>query len=409
MVKVKGIWVHPWDLADIGVEKVLEELVDIGFNSISLCVRYVEERQDWPGPNILFHNPRRLAYTSEENAFYWDISVDRFKELPEELRPRTSREVGLVFKEYIELCRSYGLTCAVWLPVLRYEKAVRLNPRLGAVDVSGSPADYKRLFMCPSNPLVKRFIELVVEDLLTKYEFNILELDYIRFPKPPVTHAPPHILLPLLACMCDYCRKEMRNHGLDPDRLVSKVKSIGEGIREFINKHPYSPQDDVDYTVALYMDFSWRVLGDPTIRKWLNMRLNQITGIVELVRDKVKEINPKVELSIDVYPPSTSWLLGQDYKSIGRLVSSVKIMLYTEQFNISPYRITFEAELAKKLLPSNVDVIVGLGTWPPATPASIRRDISLALEAGVDGLYFYSYGWTPKRIFFELKNVFSSI
>ncbi len=128
-----------------------------------------------------------------------------------------------------------------------------------------------------------------------------------------------------------------------------------------------------------------------------------------MVRDKVKEINPRVELSIDLYPPSTSWLMGQDYASLGKLVNSVKIMMYTEPFGISPRRIPFEIELAKKLLPGGVSIVAGLSTWPPSTPSTIRRDIELALEAGVDGLYFYSYGWTPKRNFLELGKILRSL
>lgn len=409
MVGIRGVWIHPWDLVDVGLENVLKELAATGMNSVSLCARYVEERQDWPGPNILFRNPRRLAYTSEENAFYWNVDENRFAELPSELRPKVSREVGPVVKEYVEACKRYGLTCSVWLPILRYERAVRANPELGVVDVSGSPADYKRLFMCPSNPVVRKFVELMVEDLVSKHDFQVLELDYIRFPKPPVTHAPPHTLIPLLACLCSWCRAEMRKHGIDPDELVSKLRSIGEEVRELLNKHPYSPQGDEDYANALFMDFSWRVLGDEVVRRWLAFRSQQISSIVEVVRDKVKEINPRVELSIDLYPPSTSWLMGQDYASLGKLVNSVKIMMYTEPFGISPRRIPFEIELAKKLLPGGVSIVAGLSTWPPSTPSTIRRDIELALEAGADGLYFYSYGWTPKRNFLELGKILRSL
>ena len=67
---VKGIWIHPWDVADIGAKTVVDEIAGTGFNSVSMAVRYVEERQAYPGPSIIYRNPRRKTYLSEGGVVY---------------------------------------------------------------------------------------------------------------------------------------------------------------------------------------------------------------------------------------------------------------------------------------------------------------------------------------------------
>ncbi len=409
---IKGIWVHPWDLTRRNITSTIERIKELGFNSISVCARYVEERQNWPGPNILFHNNERLTYLSEESAFYWKVELEKYTSLPEELRPIQTLELGDdILGEYLHTCESYNeMRCVVWLPVLRYERAVRRNSSLGAIDVYGTLADYKRLFLCPSNPQVREFIKIMVEDLVSQYDFHELELDYIRYPKPPASYAPPHVLLPLMPCLCQHCRRDMEKKGIDSEKLTIELKRIGNEIREYYNKHPYFPDGDENYLNALYLDFSWRIMGIPIIRKWLEYRTTRITELVELIRDTVKALNPSIELSADLYPPSSSWIVGQNYRDIGRLIDAVKIMIYTRPFNQSPKRIPFEIQLARRQLPGNTKVIVGLSIWPPTTPKDIENDVKLALEAKPNGLYFYSYGWSPLRnLVFLSQNILSKI
>ncbi len=363
-----------------------------------MCVRYVEERQCWPGPNILFSNPKRLTYVSEEGGFYWLIDEGRFEGLPKSLRPKPSKEVPTsVTEEFIRWCRSLGLKAVAWLPVLRFDEAVRNDYSIAAVDAWGSLGDYKRLFMCPSNPYVRSFIKLLTEDLVTKYEFDEVELDYVRYPKPPITYAPPHTLISMLTCFCKYCRERMKEVGIDPDVLVSSIRRLGSWIRNLINEVP-TFSNDTDYLIATYNDVAWRVIRDGLISKWLEFRCELIAEVVSMIKDVIKSYSPNTQLSADLYPPSSSWLLGQDYRVLSKYLSRVKLMLYTSPFNVSPHRIPFEASLAKELVSGGTEVIIGLAGWPPTTEAILRRDVGLVLRSGVDGAYLYSFGWCPKPI-----------
>ncbi len=157
------------------------------------------------------------------------------------------------------------------------------------------------------------------------------------------------------------------------------------------------------------MDFIKRVMEEDLISRWIEFRSNQVTEVVELIRDKLRSYSPNTELSIDLYPPSTSWLVGQDYRAIGKLVDSVKIMIYSEPFNLSPYRIPYELYLARKNLPENTKVIMGLSSWPPTSILDLERDIKLALKARPDSLYFYSFGWTPAGVLSEIPRIIGKL
>jgi len=376
----------------------VDSLRSLGYSHVSMCVRYVEERQCWPGPNILFSNPNRLTYLSEESPFYWEVSEERFRNLPKALVPTPSREVRIsVLREFVGACRSLGVKAVAWVPLLRFDKAVREDPSLAAIDAWGSLGDYKRFFMCPSNPYVRSFIKVMIEDLITKYELDEVELDYVRYPKPPVTHAPPHASFSMLTCFCRYCREGMREEGIDPDAVINSLKRIGEWVRDLINKVPVFSYD-TDYLSSTYYDLAWRVVRDSVISEWLEFRARRIAEVVSIVRDVIKTYSPKTELSADLYPPSSSWLLGQDYRLLAPYLRRVKLMMYTAPFNQSPARIPFEVSLARDLLPSSTDVVVGVAGWPPTTEADLRRDIGLATSSGADGAYLYSFGWCPKPL-----------
>ncbi len=410
MPHVLGVWVHAWDVADVGAEAIAEELSTLGFTHVSMCARYVEERQCWPGPNILFRNPRRLTYTSEESPFYWPVGGERYSKLPPPLRPRPSREYpGDVVGEFIEAARSAGLKAVLWLPVLRFEAAVREDPSLAAVDVWGSVADYKRLFLCPSRREVRDFVVAVVEDLLSRYDFDELELDYIRYPKPPVTYAYPKAVVSMLACLCPSCVARAKSVGIDTDELIGRLRAYGEEVREFLNKAPtYPSPSDMDFTASLMADLTRSLAEDPVVIKWLEFRASLIEEVVALIRDKVKELNPKVTLSADLYPPSASWIVGQDYRRLGKLLDRVKTMLYTRQFGASPSRIPYEVALGlKQLRGCGADLAVGVGSWPPATVGDVVSDAEAALRAGAHGIYLYSYGWTPQAVLHKVAKLLS--
>ncbi|MEO2152657.1 MAG: hypothetical protein ABGW50_08380, partial [Thermococcus sp.] len=257
----RGTWLHPWDFT----EGVIERIAKIGFNHVSMAVRYFEERQDWPGPNIIFQNPKRRAYTAEENAVYWDADGGRYSHLPPYLRPEKSREAkGDIVERFVNACEENSLKSVLWFPTLRWEKAVRDDIGVGMKDVYGSHPGYKRMFLCPSNPIVREALELMVEELSEKYDFDEFEFDFIRYPEVPSTHGTPLLSLALSPCFCKYCQERARDYGVDLEEVKRELRGLVEWHVDYLSNTPYCT--DEDYLEAVYSELARFLLEGDLIR-----------------------------------------------------------------------------------------------------------------------------------------------
>lgn len=374
-------------------------LLNLGVNSVSLAVRYLEEKQAYPGVGLMFRNNVRKLYISEESPIFWNPSLKYYEKFPREIVPSRSLDVqGDVAKKFSEACRSRRkLNCVFWFPVLRMDHAVRANPEYGVKDIYDSIPGYKRYFACPNNPTIRDLVKAMVEDLVVNYDFNELELDYIRYPDVPSSVRDPFIALSSMPCFCKNCSNRARELGLDLSEIKSMLRSVLNDISKIYDETGlFCASNDIDCVEKRYSGFAKWLLDNDYIRRWLEFRAISISNLVEVIRDTIMSYNKNIELSADLKPPSESWLYGQDYKYLGRSLNKVKIMMYTEPFNRSPSAIPYEIAEARKLLPPFTKIIAGIAVWPPQTPSTVKRDVELALKANVDGIYMYSYGWSTR-------------
>ena len=399
----RGIWLHPWDFTEYTIKRI----ANIGFDHISMAVRYIEERQNWPGPNVIFQNLKRKTYTSEENAIYWDVDEKRYSNLPPYIRPEKSKEVkGDIVEKFTKACEENSLKSVLWFPTLRWEKAVRDNLNVGVEDIYGSHPSYKRMFLCPSNPLVRDVLERMVEELSERYEFDEFEFDFIRYPEVPSTHGTPLLDLALSPCFCRHCVEKAKEHDLDLEEVSMELKKVVEWHVEYLSNTLYCT--DEDYLRAIYTEFARFLVNNEVIRKWLEFRTEVIAELLRDLSKIVRRNNPRAKITADLYSPSGSWLLGQDYRKIAKALDGVKVMIYTKPFGKSICRIPYESRLARRLLGKKL-LVIGLASWPPITPKDIAEEFKLVLSSPADGVGFYSYGWTPDRNLLTIKKLFREV
>ncbi len=401
-----GVWLHPWDLLDNGVENVLTEILEYGFDTVSLAVRYVEERQAYPGASIIYRNPRRRVYMSPRQGLYWLPEEKYYKELPEHVRPKPVQglERNLVY-EFRKTAEDLGLKPVYWLPTLRWDWIAGLYPEYAVKDLYDGVAGYKAQFLCPLNPTVRRLVKSVVEELSTRLEAVEIELDYIRYPEPPTLSPNPFTELLQMPCFCEHCRKYYSSKGIDLDQVA---KSIREKAEAYIKAEDATgiicEHGDHECSRKLVLNALYELLREEQIGKWIIERAKVIADLVAEIRDITKQYG--TELSADLTTPSTSWMVGQDYKLLSKLLDRVKIMLYTEPFGRSPKMIPYELLLAREA--GFKEIIAGIAVWPPASPSTIRRDILLA-KPFTNHFYAYSYGWAPSRNLEEFIRVIEEV
>lgn len=404
-VMYRGMWVHPWDVADAGPERVTERLASLGLNAASLAVRYIEERQDVPGPGVIFQNPRRRAYVSEEGVVFWSVDPARYAHLPEPLRPVGSRDVPEdVVGAFVKACRGAGLKSVLWLPVLRWGSAVRAAPEYGVVDAYGSPVGHKRLFLCPSRPEVRDALRCLVEELAQRYEFDELELDFIRYPEVATQYGTPLLALAQSPCFCPSCQEEAARQDLDLEEVGRRLCAVVEWHVRYLGRSGYFR--DEDFLEAAYSEWARTLAEDELVRRWLRFRAERIRALAEELATVVRRLRPGAQVTADLYPPSGAWLLGQDFKELSGVLDGAKIMVYVRPFRRSLGRIPYETLLARDRIGGKT-LVLGLASWPPTTPEDIRRQLELARGCPIDGVSFYCYGWTPDENLEAIRTLWS--
>jgi len=391
---ILGLWIHPWDLLGYGVEKTYDYVESLGINSLSMAVRYIEERQAYPGPAIIYRCRSHRTYMSLRGSIYWHPDPSYYSGLPEKYRPHatTGEDIVKIFRETAE---NYKVKPVYWLPVLRWDKLAGGYPELAVKDIYGGLAGYKAQFLCPSNPMVRYLVLGIVEELCTRYEAVEIELDYIRYPEPVTISASPLHMLAQMPCHCENCRRKMREKGIDLEQLDNHLKDLIELLIDSEDKAGITCNKENIECWETVASMSYYLLGikAPSVFKWLRARSEIIAELVAEISDKTRSYG--VELSADLTPPSYSWIVGQDYELLSPSLDSVKIMVYTEPFKRSPDKIPLDLALAKKL-GGGTELIAGISLWPPSNPQTIKRDIDLA-RPHVNGFYGYCFGWAPRR------------
>lgn len=188
---------------------------------------------------------------------------------------------------------------------------------------------------------------------------------------------------------------------------------------------------------------------------WLRIRALSIADFVKEVREVLRDVDKGILLGADLFYPSISWMVGQDYRLLGKYLDIVKPMIYTKRMGswettyakemvdilgvgFAPRIINFisthwrveiptdietladegfphyiahiETKKARLLLPPNVKLYTGLYSsrikgMAMTKPEDIEEASKYAITAGADGLYFCAYRDTPQENFESIRRV----
>ena len=263
---------------------------------------------------------------------------------------KTFTQYGDQLAQCVTAARTYDLEVHVWKITWNLEGApkgfVEKMRKDGRTQVSaaGKPLNW----LCPSHP---KNVLLEVESILevvTNYDVDGIHLDYIRYPG---SHA----------CYCEECRKRF---------MLATRQQIGEW-----------PTTVLPQTGAY---------GDEYI-KW---RTQQITRLVRLLHNRLREANPDIKLSTAVFGgyPACVTSIGQDWIAWAKAgyVDFVCPMNYTEDTNY--FTELFVNQLA--LMPKGVAIYPGIGattTNSLLTPDAVVEQIYLSRSLGASGWTIFDY------------------
>jgi len=419
MVRV-GMWINSQDLLRDGVDPLFSKLGSYGFDSASLFV----------GAGKLIFEPDKTLYGTMAPV----------------------HDPGLKGKDLLrEACRGaddhgIGLTAtAVCFPD---EYHAQSFPQYAAQDVSGARHEN---FLCPNRAEVRDYLRNLMQDMCARYEVDAIELDYVRYKRNREGSELPVLLLAGKYCYCEACRAKAEASGLDWKEVISSARLASEAA-EKVDLDEFRKIGEL-YRNAL--DIVRFYVMYPALAKWLRFRVDTISSFVAEIKDELKSAGRTIELSADLFYPTLSWIVGQDYEQLSGHLDSAKPMIYSAAMggwetgylrslykglgggsegeliefldNVQGFSsgassfaelevegahdqyVLHETRKARLLLGDRTRLYTGLSSgWVPgvrfSTPVRVKYDIDSAVKAGSDGLWFFSYGSTSEEIFETIKN-----
>jgi len=171
-------------------------------------------------------------------------------------------------------------------------------------------------WICPSNVKSTRLIIEELRFILDNHDVDGLFIDVFRYPSMYDG------LTSMLSCFCDSCMTKATEMSINLEKTRRGIKDFVERIR-LLSKEEIVALKEKGFGRAKVFDY---VLHDPHILNFLKFRSNSINDFVKDIEQLVKESGR--ELGLDVFSPSLSWLVGQDYTLLKDNCSWMKPMVY---------------------------------------------------------------------------------
>jgi len=248
-----------------------------------------------------------------------DMSSSRVKEIFStvwELLPFTHAVVSAQNPDLLDLCvkeaHSKGAKIFVWKQMFHKIVAEHEGPQqLVGLDLER----IHKSWICPNNVESNESIVEEMRFILDNHDVDGLFIDVFRYPSPYDG------LTSMLSCFCDSCMAKAEDMGIDLEKTRSGIKDFVERIN-LLSKEKIAALKE-GFSRSKVFDY---VLHEPDIFNFLKFRSHSINYFVKDVERLVKESGR--ELGLDVFSPSLSWLVGQDYFLLKDNCSWMKPMVY---------------------------------------------------------------------------------
>ncbi|MEM2875715.1 MAG: hypothetical protein QXL67_02030 [Candidatus Bathyarchaeia archaeon] len=356
MKQYVGVWTTKNEMVQVGYKESLEFYAECGVTSIV------------------------VGYEGSHPEYYKGLKLPLIER--EETKP--------TLREICQMAGDVGLDVEVVIEPKNSVFAEKF-PETAVTDVFGNRST---LICCPSNPDIMAYTKARIKDILENYEGVIgLELDgvYIDMHQrmtnrrgQPGALYPLHHLVPE-SCFCEHCRKLAEEEGLNLKQIEKTVKEVTESSLRGSPEDFYRVYD----TFRGGYDIVRFILNHPEVVDWLVFRCKLVARSLNIIKETVKSINPKVKVFHDVLPPAWAWSMGQDYAGQKDLCDGYKIIFFNKRTG------SFE-----------VNPLIAIKDKIPEVPDFEIMDLFKRLtgyEGGLSFAEFSQQGFPPRNVYYEVK------
>ena len=222
----KALYTYAWDLADEGLDTVLERVRPTGINTITLAASY------HAGKFLRPHGRSGKVYFPEDGTVYFKARPERYGQIKPLVNPLVDELDG--FAALRETAPD--LQRCAWVVCLHNTPLGMRHPELTSRNAFGDPYRYSP---CPAHPAVRDYVVNLCADLADRYEIDRIALETPGWL--PYDHGYHHefSLLPLdryaktllALCFADATRAAAEAAEIDAARLQARVRDAGALLR----------------------------------------------------------------------------------------------------------------------------------------------------------------------------------
>jgi hypothetical protein len=170
-------------------------------------------------------------------------------------------------------------------------------------------------FICPNHPVVREKIVPRGLRLMKTHDFDGIFLDRIRYQSIRTG------ISNLFCCFCTRCQKIASDHGLDLSEVKSRIEELLGQIRGARECDLYELGQVLRKSSALDVMHS-----NPALASFFRFREETIAQLVKDIYVPLHRRNK--EVGLDLFSPSLSPLVGQNYRLLCRYADWIKPMIY---------------------------------------------------------------------------------
>ena len=412
-----GIHLHPHDIVDEGTGQILRLIGDMGdIEYIFPEVNTIFERNPYP-KGRLPHNP---VHEYVQGLGTLHVQVDAAAVYPNlyqqiDISILSGEDPLAELKEATDGSRYRVIP---WVNLLNGDfRGNTANNNV--IDFRGRTVDH---WLCPNGPDVIPMWSKILLAITERYGYTTYLIDRIRFPDWAGKEVRPQ---GIFSCFCPHCRSKMQSKGIDPLQLINEMKTITSRLKE----------QSFESAVT-------SMIQSETIKRWIVFRQDSVSSFVERLLAEVKKGNPQIRLWLDLWPPSYSWLLGQDYNRLTKVSDTLKhfpyhklgggadVQGFIEYFAQTPekqeeafqaflkffglnYELSYESfkrkgyplefiknenDKVRELSQPGTKIFSGIQMWNIG-PEDLFEAIVAARASAADDVLYYCYGWAETELF----------
>ncbi len=387
--------VFPWDLADEGLEQVLDNLQGMaGANSVYMC-NLSEQIRPFRGGDYP-HNPVRKSYTCEDCRVYWEPDMKHYGKI----KPlRTERDFLAKtdwVKEFTAAAHQRGMKAGVelfhaWIDSTRLAEEL---PDAIQVNVFGEPVithNYKNPAVCLNSPDFQEYAVGLYSDLAANYDLDYIQTCLVPYVLPTkflTQNLPPDpIEWALVAtekggCFCGHCVAAAKKSGFDLEEARKELLVLAQQDKQAIMDSGILAEDYLKQ--------------HPVLKRWLNFRCESVNHFYDLISTAAKSFKPEIDIRWNHYTRTHSYYCGVDLPSFMNHVDSIRANAFVE------HQDNLELVHDKVKYLENFEAIAGDRVhWVAAldirgkNPDILEKSAELSSFTGCDGYALSHYGGAP--------------